>query len=99
MRREYGGVEIELTPAAWITWEGWRSAVPIFHAWAPPEGEKSRSRCGLDLNVCTYIPARFAVVIGRPCRTCWPELRPQLRLFERPRRPRPLTATRQETLA
>ena len=99
MKHEYAGTTIEL--GAYVAIFDGDAAVPIFHASREPAQEGCswfirRARCGVAIFAqrddepyerhAIEIPARHAVRFGRPCLTCWPELRRQRSLFERPRR-------------
>lgn len=97
----YGGFEIELGGIVWI-FDIW-AARPVFHRadftgelgamWLktgcgePVESERRRGTAG----TAVALPPKHAVRIGRPCATCWPQLRAQPSLFTRPRSTRDTT--------
>ena len=100
MRIRVAGISLDLDGSAWFA--NFVRAVPVYHAWSPPRGSGvvAKTRCGLALwnadenrLTMTGLPPRLAIKIGRPCATCWPELRAQPSLFTR--RPGP-GATRHE---
>lgn len=91
MRVSVAGISIDVPRVAFI-FDLWR-ATPVFHRWGKPD----HTACGIDLDPATAIPPRLAAKIGRPCATCWPELRAQPSLFTRRSRPG-ATRPRQEEL-
>lgn len=95
MKATIAGVTIDVAGSAWFATFG--RSTPIFHAWAPPDEDGARTRCGLQLSrttsgaiafLMTGLPPRLAVRVGRPCVKCWPELRRQQALFTDQRRRR-----------
>lgn len=108
MKHDYGASTIEI-PATVAILDG-DAAQPIYHR-SEPAGREGcswfarRTSCGRiifaqqdDLEPEHHgfeIPARHAVRFGRPCLTCWPELRRQQSLFARPHR---ATRAEQEAL-
>lgn len=97
MIAEYAGMEIDVGHTLWL-FDTWRTT-PIFHRvkFAGERGARYLvTRCGTPVNSdergglasATVLPAKHGVKIGRPCLTCWPELRRQTSIFAT-RRPGP----------
>lgn len=111
MRRDYGGVGVDLDDTVWIF--DVYAAEPIFHHAEldePRDGRRVvRTRCGEPVHSedrrdpammgsAHWLPPRHAVRFARPCLTCWPQLRAQPTLFARRRRQRSFAHVEQEAI-
>jgi hypothetical protein len=93
MRRSYGTVTVDLPRV--VTFLDPFGSPPIFHR-ISTAGHWLTTGCGEWLwrsdteqtRQRSDLPVRHAVKFGRPCSTCWPELRAQPALFQRTPRTR-----------
>lgn len=91
MKAEFAGAELDLGAIVWIIEA--ECARPVYHAHkmvGEPGHRHLVTRCGIAVEAehrnagyrsAMPLPPKHAVRFGRPCATCWPELRRQRELW------------------